>query len=84
MGEGTFRSRMENRSVAGECVTSGSIGVSPGFVIDECLSPSLVQVAAELGIYAQHIVHIGMGADHDYEVVRLCGRARYDLRHQQP
>lgn len=40
----------------------------PAFLIDENISPSLVEVGKARGILVQHVAHIGMGGSHDFEI----------------
>ena len=43
--------------------------MNPTFLIDENLSPELVQVAADLGILAQHVSHVGLRTLPDFQIV---------------
>lgn len=40
------------------------------FLIDECLSPSLVDVAIQQGLMAGHVAHLGLAGTPDYKLAR--------------
>lgn len=39
------------------------------FLIDENVTPALVEIGKERGIFVQHVAHIGMASAHDFEIV---------------
>ena len=43
--------------------------MSRRFLIDENITPALVEIGKERGIFVQHVAHIGMASAHDFEVV---------------
>lgn len=49
------------------------------FLIDECLSTSLVAVAGKVGHYAEHVVHIGKAGWKDWNVVRYASHGDFVL-----
>jgi hypothetical protein len=43
---------------------------APKFMIDECLSPELVDIAIERGYQAAHVAHIGKGGWQDWNLMK--------------
>ena len=48
--------------------------MTPAFLIDENLTPAMVEVGKERGILVQHVAHIGMASAHDFEVTAYAVR----------
>jgi predicted nuclease of predicted toxin-antitoxin system len=49
------------------------------FLIDECLSTSLVAVAGKTGHYAEHVAHIGRAGWKDWNVARYASSGDFVL-----
>jgi len=49
------------------------------FLIDECLSPSLVSVARQAGYDAQHVAHVGKGGWMDWNVAEYASEGDFVL-----
>jgi predicted nuclease of predicted toxin-antitoxin system len=54
--------------------TEASSCPSLGFLIDECLHPSLIEVANEMGYAAHHVDWLGLKGTPDRELLQRCER----------